>query len=217
MRIVDIENRWRMPIGALARDLAAQGLSCKDSAKALGASYEAFRQHPMVRAVEFDRSHRRTQISRDRKQEFWSILSSMAGTGMNRTQCAKELGYHKDRLLKSLADNPDKDPFEPYSVALRCFQECGRTIGDLARQFAAEGMTISDAATAVGYKNKGGIAAFRAALEARGIEVEFKPGRTRGAKRAATDVRVTQADSRKIPIKTPWRAATDRRYAIERV
>lgn len=216
MRIVEIENRWRLSIGSLARDLAAQGLSCKDSAKALGIGYEAFRQHPEVRTVLFDRSHRRTEVSREHRAEFWSVLLGLADKGLNRTECAKALGYHPARFCKMLAESPERDPFEPYCVASKYLKDTGQTIGDAAREFSAAGMSISEAARRIGYGSKA-LDSFRNALNSRGIKVEFSPGRTRGKKRAATDVRVTQGDMRRIPLKSSWREGTDRRYANERV
>jgi hypothetical protein len=203
-----------MPFVDLLRDLAAQGLNIKDSAKALGMGYHSAQKLSYTLGVEFDRSHRRTLISLERRQEFWSLLGSMAETGLNRRQCADALGYHHDRFCKMLADCPDKDPFDAYNIAARYLAESGQTIGDAAREFAAAGMTISEAARRIGY-GKTAIGSFRKALEARGIKVEFA-SRSGPSLKHSSD-RFTQADARKIKVKTPWREATDRRYAIERV
>lgn len=174
MKTADVADRWGIPFADVAASLAAQGLSAKDSALAIGMSHGGFCIAAKASGVTFDCSHRRTQISRERKREFWSLLREIQATGANRKEAALQLGYNVDRFRKMLSDNPDKDPFPDSSVtvASQYLRDSGQTIGAASREMAARGMTASAAARMIGYATVDGLLF---ALKARGITIQFAP------------------------------------------
>lgn len=168
-----IAARWGIPFADVAASLAAQGLSAKDSAQAVGMRPDNFAVAAKAAGVTFDTSHRRTQISRDRGREFWSLMRDIASTGATREAAAKEIGYNVDRFRKMLTANPDKNPFKaPPDIAGDWLRNTGTTIGAGCRDMAARGYTASAAARMIGYATVDGLLF---ALQARGIAIQFAP------------------------------------------
>lgn len=173
MRTAQVATRWGIPFEEVAASLAAQGLSGTDAARAVGMGHCRFIEAATRHGVTFDQSRRRTQISRDRRREFWSILRDIAETGATREAAAKELGYNVDRFRKMLTANPDKDPFKaPPDIAGDWLRDTGTTIGAGCRDMAARGYTASAAARMIGYATVDGLLF---ALQARGITIQFAP------------------------------------------
>lgn len=104
---------------------------------------------------------------------FWDVVRDLHTQGLNRAQAGKALGYKTDTSFKTiLNNNPEQDPWEPWSIAHRYLRETGETFAAGCRRMMAEGYTVTQAMRATGY-SLGGYVQFMAALKARGIKDEF--------------------------------------------
>lgn len=102
---------------------------------------------------------------------FWDLLKDFADQGLSRFDTARALGYRPDSFCTLLTAHPLKDPFELSNKPLAYLLDTGEPFGVAVKRMAAEGMTITEAALAIGYKGPRGL---RHAIEARGIVVEFR-------------------------------------------
>lgn len=102
---------------------------------------------------------------------FWELLKDFADQGLSRFDTARALGYRPDSFCTLLSAHPRKDPFEPSNKPLAYLRDTGETFGEAVERMAAAGMTVTEAALAIGYSCPSGL---RHAMRARGIVVEFQ-------------------------------------------
>lgn len=103
---------------------------------------------------------------------FWQLVADFADQGLPRSDVAKALGYHRDGFYDLLSRNPSKDPFESSNIVAAYVRETGETFRSALERMSAAGMSKNAAAYVIGYSDGFGLAR---AMEARGIEIEFKP------------------------------------------
>lgn len=102
---------------------------------------------------------------------FWEVVRDFAEQGLNRRQVAEAIGYTKVHFYRLLADNPDKDPFEPYGVVANYVRDTGEGFREALERMAAAGYIISRAAREIGFTHKRSL---RYAMRVRGIDVKFR-------------------------------------------
>lgn len=122
----------------------------------------------------------RQRVSERWGMPFWDLIKDFADQGLSRFDTARALGYRPDSFCSLLAANPMKDPFELSNRPLAYLRDTGETFGEAVQRMALSGMTVTEAALAIGYSCPSGL---RHAMRARGIIVEFrrpsrKPRRT---------------------------------------
>lgn len=141
-------------------------------------------------------------------QSFWEVVSSHAAVGHSRAECAKALGYRSDYFCKLLANNPDKDPFDPYGVVANYVRDTGEYFKPALIRMAKEGLCMTQAARLIGFTSKHALAY---AMRVRGIKVEF-PDYVRPKKhRARVRPEGLTAPRNKTTGEHPWRAAEQSR------
>jgi len=108
---------------------------------------------------------------------FWELLKDFADQGLSRFDTARALGYRPDSFCTLLSAHPRKDPFESSNKPLAYLRDTGETFGEAGERMAAAGMTVTEAALAIGYSCPSGL---RYAMRTRGISVDFRrPARKR--------------------------------------
>lgn len=171
----DVAERWGVPFSDLLLDLAAQGLSARDSAAALGVSYD------LVKSVSplglFEQSPKRSAVSIRYGVPFWSVVRRLQRDGLSKGQAARVLGYAPAAMRKLFIDNPELDPWPApgVSVISQFLIDTGGPLGAQVRDMAARGMTAHACGVAVGYSPDTSAGAHLIeALRARGItDIKF--------------------------------------------
>lgn len=192
MKQKDIVERWGMPYIDLLIEFAAQGLSIRDTAAALGQEWstvkEAARRGRLIGM--FETVPLRSRVSIEYGRPFWQVVKMLADTGLNRTAVAERLGMYRQAFTQLLAGNPELDPFPPSRVVPEFIRDTGASFVEQVRAMAAQGMTANAAGIACGWSAKGGAGeCLMNALAARGVtDIVFskraaKPKVAKAAKR----------------------------------
>lgn len=110
--------------------------------------------------------------------EFWRLVSDFAEQGLTRSDTARALGYRVDSFCHLLANNPGRDPFEPFIVAQGYLHDTGETMRQALERMSSEGRSWAYAARVIGYGDSHNL---KRAAAARGITVTMnsRPGRPR--------------------------------------
>jgi hypothetical protein len=168
-----VNVRWGMSYADLLPCFAAQGLSIRDTASALGVSHAGLREavRKLGIASQFENVAARSSASRRLRQPFWLSVEDNWAAGMTRTQSAAILGYDPQAFMFALRENPELDPYSPWHVAADYLRTTGETVVAGARRMAAQGMTKTEAARAIGYASSNSL---DDALASRGASIEFK-------------------------------------------
>lgn len=101
---------------------------------------------------------------------LWDQVRNHAAKGLSRAATAKRLGYNPDYFCKLLADNPDKDPFDPYGVVANYIRDTGEQFKPALIRMAKEGYCLSQAARLIGFTAHNSLSY---AMRVRGIKVAF--------------------------------------------
>lgn len=101
---------------------------------------------------------------------FWDLLAEFAEQGLTRFDTARAIGYRPDSLCALLNANQDKDPFDLSNKVIGYLRDTGETFSDAVARMAAQGLTVTEAAHAIGYSCP---SALRYAMRTRGIAAIF--------------------------------------------
>jgi hypothetical protein len=106
---------------------------------------------------------------------FWQLVSDFAEQGLSRTETAKAIGYRFDSFSHLLAQNPSKDPFDSYVIAIQYLKDTGEGFREALERMSAEGRSWAYAARVIGYSDG---ARLKRAARSRGIIVEMNSSNT---------------------------------------
>lgn len=119
---------------------------------------------------------------------FWDLLSDFADQGLSRFDVARAIGYRPDSLCALLNANPGKDPFEMSNRVVAYLLDTGETFGQAVNRMANQGLTVTEAAQAIGYSCPSGL---RYAMRTRGISVTFNSPKRKSRKKTIRGPNVT--------------------------
>lgn len=141
---------------------------------------------------------------------MWEDIKKHADTGMSRAAVASLLGYRPDYFCKLLAENPDKDPFDPYGVVANYIRDTGEQFKPALERLAKAGNCISQAARAIGFTSHN---ALSYAMRVRGIYVVF-PNYSKPKKKAGPKPEKLTAPKKVQGGVHPWRQQATREAAL---
>lgn len=194
-----VPERWGYPFWDVVRDMADQGLSRAQTAKALG--YRSRRFEVLLRNnPHLDPFESRLVVStyiRDTGEGFRAALERMAAAHYTLAAASREIGFSTPESLSAAMRSRNVDVrFNRFDAIAAYERKHKTTLEKALAAMSAKGFSRHAAAKAIGL-NSG--AALKYQMQVRGIEVEF-PRRAHSAKRP-------------VGGKHPWR--TDSETAIQ--
>lgn len=171
MNRAEIEQRWGQSLESLLLDLAAQGLSLRDAAAALGAKHSLVRSAVTDGRITgiFEQSPKRSAVAIRFGMPFWVVVWTYAHAGLNRSQLATFLGFNRRTLSHMFDAAPELDPWPP-GVVSQFIRDTGQPFIEQVREMAAKGMTAYAIGVQVGYSPNGPAGdCLRLALKSRGV------------------------------------------------